>query len=257
MTFVPGGTRQKFQLVGKKVDDVALGAIIKHSLDWNLTRECVLGSGTRTGNLLATIFSGLAAPVWRPPSKSRTRSLSDKFKWNRGRSGFQLRLSDGIFEEIHEAPDPCTKISRNLEEIPSLESIFSFSEIKPVLPGVTEAPNWKSMGQHCEMMAKTWKISRTEQDELSLASHQNGIRAYESGFYRISLQLMKVLQQDGFLRKDTSMERLAKLKPAFDFSGAGTLTAGKFESVDGWSFGRSFSIGRWSQKKKLAHTGLF
>ena len=82
------------------------------------------------------------------------------------------------------------------------------------------------MGQHCEQMAKRWSISREAQDELALASHKNGDAAYEAGFYDDLILEFKGVKRDGLLRGDTSIEKLSKLKTAFDRSSEGTLTAG-------------------------------
>jgi len=82
------------------------------------------------------------------------------------------------------------------------------------------------MGQHCEKMVQEWNITRQAQDELALKSHQNGVAAYEQGFYNDLVFEFKGLKRDGILRADTSLEKLAKLKTAFDFTDKGTLTAG-------------------------------
>src|SRR5262249_9229099 len=84
-----------------------------------------------------------------------------------------------------------------------------------------------SMGEHTEDMAKTWNIGRREQDELALQSHQRAIAARDRGFFADVIIPVDGIAQDHFPRRDTSMEKLAKLKPAFDrSSGRGTLTAG-------------------------------
>ena len=75
-------------------------------------------------------------------------------------------------------------------------------------------------------MVKEWKISRLEQDELAMLSHQHAARAYQEGFYDDLVTPLHGLKRDGILRPDTNLEKLAKLKNAFDFTAAGTLTAG-------------------------------
>jgi acetyl-CoA C-acetyltransferase len=83
-----------------------------------------------------------------------------------------------------------------------------------------------SMGDHCERMAKEWKISREDQDQLALASHQKAAAAYARGFFKDLVVPFRSLERDGFLRPDSTLEKLAALKPAFDKSPSGTLTAG-------------------------------
>jgi len=104
---------------------------------------------------------------------------------------------------------------------------FSLSEIKPEFPGVAEPRTGKSMGQHCELMAREWQISRAAQDELAAQSHHKAAAAYERGFYNDLVVPFRGVERDNNLRPDTSIEKLAALKPAFDrVSGNGTLTAG-------------------------------
>jgi acetyl-CoA C-acetyltransferase len=101
------------------------------------------------------------------------------------------------------------------------------SDIRLFIPEVKNRVTGRSMGEHTEDMAKTWNISRAEQDELALQSHQRAIAAQERGFFSDLIIPLDGVTQDHFPRRDTSMEKLARLKPAFDrISGRGTLTAG-------------------------------
>jgi acetyl-CoA C-acetyltransferase len=86
------------------------------------------------------------------------------------------------------------------------------------------------MGEHCELMAKEWNITREEQDELAYQSHQNGAKAYASGFYQDMVQAFAGVDKDDILRPDTSLEKLSKLRPAFDKKD-GTLTAGNSSAM--------------------------
>jgi acetyl-CoA C-acetyltransferase len=108
---------------------------------------------------------------------------------------------------------------------------FRLSDLKPVPPAVVEPRTGKSMGEHCELMVKEWKISRQEQDELALASHLNAAKAYKDGFYADLVFPFLGKSTDGIMRGDTTLEKLAKLKPAFDRSEKGTLTAGNSSSL--------------------------
>ena len=82
------------------------------------------------------------------------------------------------------------------------------------------------MGEHCEKMVQEWEISRAAQDALALKSHLNATAAYAEGFYDDLVFTYQDLDADTIPRKDTSLDKLAKLKPAFEFTGKGTLTAG-------------------------------
>jgi acetyl-CoA C-acetyltransferase len=98
--------------------------------------------------------------------------------------------------------------------------------LRPVLPGVAEPRTGLSMGESAELMVKTWSISRADQDQLALESHQKAVAAYAGGFYADLVRGYLGLTQDNNIRGDSSLDKLAKLRPAFDVSGAGTLTAG-------------------------------
>jgi acetyl-CoA C-acetyltransferase len=101
------------------------------------------------------------------------------------------------------------------------------SDIRLHVPEVKNRVTGKSMGEHTEDMAKNWNIGRREQDELALESHQRAVAAQDRGFFADLIVALDGVGKDHFPRRDTSMEKLAKLKPAFDKkSGRGTLTAG-------------------------------
>ncbi len=215
----------KYKLGGKLLGDVALGAVMTSSLDWNLTREVVLGTdldlrtpgfnvqkacGTslETVNLIALkiatgqIESGIAGgsdtnsdlPVMVK------RSLAWKLIAINNSKSFSERLG-GIFK-------------------------IGLKDLSPVFPDIVEPRTGKSMGQHTELMVKQWQISRAEQDQLALESHQKASKAYKEGFYDDLIVPFKGATRDTIVREDTSLDKLGKLKPAFDKTGAGTLTAG-------------------------------
>ena len=101
------------------------------------------------------------------------------------------------------------------------------SDIRLFIPRVQNRVTGRSMGEHTEDMAKTWNVSRLEQDELALESHKRAVAAQDRGFFSDLIIPVDGTARDHFPRRDTSMEKLARLKPAFDpISGRGTLTAG-------------------------------
>lgn len=215
----------KFNLDGKIIGDVAAGAIMNSSLDWNLTRECVLGTtldphtpgytlqracGTSLEAALQIALkisnyqmeTGIAAGV------DTNSDLPIMFRRTFARKILELYKSKSLSEKI------------------KILSTLRYSDLKPEFPVVVEPRTGLSMGEHCEKMVQEWHISQKEQDELSLISHQNSIKAYDEQFYDdLVFEYMK-LTRDGTLRPDTSLEKLSKLKPAFNFTGNGTITAG-------------------------------
>jgi acetyl-CoA C-acetyltransferase len=101
------------------------------------------------------------------------------------------------------------------------------SDIRLYVPKIQNRVTGRSMGEHCEDMAKTWAVSRREQDEWALLSHRRAVAAQDRGFFSDLVLSVDGLAKDEFPRRDTSLEKLAKLKPAFDRgSGRGTITAG-------------------------------
>src|SRR3546814_3857956 len=104
---------------------------------------------------------------------------------------------------------------------------FHFRELKPEFPGVAEPRTGKSMGDHCEDMAKEWNIARDSQDELAVASHHKLAAAHDRGFFDDLVVSFRGVARDNLLRSDPSIEKLATIHPAFDkASGPGPLTAG-------------------------------
>jgi acetyl-CoA C-acetyltransferase len=99
-------------------------------------------------------------------------------------------------------------------------------DFKPAYPGIVEPRTGMSMGQHTEKMVKDWGIGRSEQDELAYESHLKAAKAYQEGFYNDLVATFKNVSRDTIVRGDTTPDKLAKLKPAFDKSDLGTLTAG-------------------------------
>jgi len=135
---------------------------------------------------------------------------------------------------------------------------FSFSELKPSFPGVAEPRTGMSMGEHCERMAKEWKVSREDQDKLALASHLKAAAAYERGFFKDLVVPFRGLERDGFLRPDSSLEKLAALKPAFDkTSGQGTLTAGNSTGLSDGASAVLLASEKWAEARGIKPQAYF
>lgn len=215
----------KFSLKGTTLGDVALGTVFYHPSNWNLAREAVLRSG------LSLETPGLG--VQRACATSLDAVISVAHKIASGR--MECAIAGGAESMSNVAVYYNPNLSRRLVKTVQAKNLkdrltawkgLKLSDLKPMSPPAVEPSTGKSMGAHCEMMAKEWKISREEQDALSLKSHQNGAAAYRSGFYKDLVTSFEGVQWDNNLREDSSLEKLKKLKPAFDRSSAGTLTAG-------------------------------
>ncbi len=111
-------------------------------------------------------------------------------------------------------------------------SELRFADVKLHIPAVKNRATGKSMGEHCEEMAKQWNIARADQDRVALQSHQRSVKAMADGFFDDLVIPVEGMAKDGLPRADTSAEKLATLKPAFDrTSGKGTLTAGNSSAL--------------------------
>jgi acetyl-CoA C-acetyltransferase len=111
-------------------------------------------------------------------------------------------------------------------------SELRFADVKLHIPAVKNRATGKSMGEHCEEMAKQWNIARADQDRVALQSHQRSVKAMAEGFFDDLVIPVEGMAKDGLPRADTSAEKLATLKPAFDrTSGKGTLTAGNSSAL--------------------------
>lgn len=114
------------------------------------------------------------------------------------------------------------------------------------------------MGQSCEVMAKTWNVTREEQDQIAFESHQKAAKAYEENFYLDLVTSFKGTNHDGIVRGDTAVEKLAKLRPAFDKkSGKGTLTAGNSTALTDGAAAVLYGSEEWAEKNNLEVLAYF
>ncbi len=218
------GLVDHYQLKGKLIDDTALGALMNSSADWNLARECILSTELHPNSPAYNVQRACGTSletVWQIGMKAHTGAI------DLGIAGGVDTNSDLPIEVSNELQRIFLDLNKakTLGDRLKILSRASLKSLKPKAPTVNEPRTLLSMGEHCEKMVKEWKISREEQDEIALASHRNGAKAYDSGFFEDLIQPFQGFKKDGTLRGDTSIEKLAKLKPAFDFK-AGTLTAG-------------------------------
>jgi acetyl-CoA C-acetyltransferase len=225
MTAVLRALVARFGLEGQKLGDVSLGAVIKHSRDFNLARESTLSSGlapeTPAFDIQRACGTSLSASILIG-SKVATGLI------DAGIAGGTDSISDMpiVYPDAYRALLLESARGRTLGARLKPWLKLRPSHFKPALPGVSEPRTHLSMGESMEITAKEWQISRQEQDELALASHRNAANAYAEGFYDDLLVEFQGVKRDNNVRTDTSLEQLAKLKPVFDRSGAGTLTAG-------------------------------
>jgi acetyl-CoA C-acetyltransferase len=241
---------ERFGLQGQRLDDVAAGAVMKHSSQWNLTRESVLGSG------LAAETPGLDLQRACGTSLEAAILLGNKIALG--------QIECAIAAGVDTVSDPPVVYPKSFQQL-LLRSYRgkSFGErvapwfglrpknLRPVLPGIAEPRTGLSMGESTELMVKTWGIGRAEQDQLALESHQKAAAAYASGFYKDLVCEYLGVSQDNNIRRDTSLEKLANLKPVFDTSGAGTLTAGNSTPMTDGASAVLLATEAWARERNL------
>jgi acetyl-CoA C-acetyltransferase len=244
------GVVDRYKLQGVRLGDVIAGAVIKHSKDFNLVRECVLSSG------LDPQTPG--ADVQRACGTSLTAAIDIGNKIALG------QIEAGIAGGVDTISDPPVVYPRAYQQL-LLKSYRARSfgqrigpffgirpkHFKPVMPGVVEPRTGLSMGQSTEIMAKAWKISRESQDQLAYESHIKAAAAWKEGFFNDLVVEYQGLKADNNIRADTTPEKLAKLKPTFDFTGAGTLTAGNSTPLTDGASAVLLASEEWVKKRNL------
>jgi acetyl-CoA C-acetyltransferase len=241
---------QKFRLQNKIMGDVALGALIKSSTDWNLARESVLGSGLHPDTPAYGVQRACGT------SLETTMQIALKIAANQidvGIAGGTDTNSDLPIMLPREVAWKLLDVRNSKTFGQRMKTFLKFGmkDLRLHFPGVTEPRTGLSMGDHCEKMVKEWGISQREQDELALKSHQNAAAAYSSGFYDDLVFEFNKLKKDPLVRADTTLEKLSKLKPAFDKSAAGTLTAGNSTPLTDGAAAVLLSTDEYAQKNNL------
>ncbi|MDA8792156.1 acetyl-CoA C-acetyltransferase [Bacteriovoracaceae bacterium] len=216
---------RELNLEGKEVGEVVLGAVNKHAYDFALAREVVMDSAlsphTPATDIQKACGTSLEAAV----------IIANKIALGQIECGIAGGIdtnSDVPIEFKKSFSDRLLKIAAAKTPMQKLLSLKGFSprELVPKLPAIKEPRTGKSMGESCEEMAKTWKVSRESQDQLAFNSQNKAAQSYDSNWHNDLVVEFKGAKKDGTIRQ-TSMEKLAKLSPAFDRkSGNGTLTAG-------------------------------
>ena len=240
---------ERFSLQGVELGEVTAGAVLKHSSQWNLTRECVLSSGlaptTPAHDLQRACGTSLEAAI----------SIGNKIALG--------QIEAGIAGGVDTASDAPSVYPRAYQQMllasfraktlgarlaPWLK--FRPGFLKPVAPSVVEPRTGLSMGQSTELMARSFAIARADQDQLAFESHQKAAQAYDAGFFNDLLVEFRGLKADNTLRRETSLEQLARLRPAFDRE-HGTLTAGNSTAMTDGAASVLLASEAWARSRDL------
>lgn len=248
---------EAYGLTGETLGEVVAGAVIKHSSDWNFTREVALRSG------LSAHTPGYDVVQACGTSLEACIAVGNKIALGQidaGIAGGTDTNSDLPFVFSRHFSHIMLAANREKTFAGKIKQFLKLRphDLKPITPGVVEPLTGLSMGESCEKMVKDWGISREAQDELAFQSHKNGAKAVAEGFYDDLIVPFNGLTKDNNVRADTSLEKLAKLPPAFDRkSGKGTLTAGNSSALTDGASCVLLASEEWAKSHKLPVLAYF
>ena len=244
------GLVDRFGLQGEHIDEVVGGAVVTHSRDFNLAREAVLSSKLAPSTPGVTLIQACGT--------SLQSALMSAAKIASGEIESAISLGS---DTTSDAPIVFSKkFSKRLVELGQQKGVLdkmkvfkglSPSELAPQPPSVAEPRTGLSMGQHCELMAQEWQIPRAEQDKFAYESHKKAAAAYESGYMDDLIVPCAGVYRDNNLRADITLEKLATLKPAFEKSERGTLTAGNSTPLTDGAATALLASEDWAAKHNL------
>ncbi len=249
LTAALNGLVGRYRLGGELLGEVVAGAVIKHSRDFNLTRESALSTEldprTPCYDIQQACGTGLQA-LFAVANKIALGQIEVGIAGGTDTtSDAPIGVSEGlrkILLDVNRAKTPADRLKHLARIRPK--------DLMPLIPTNSEPRTGLSMGGHTEITAKEWGIGRKEQDELALASQKNLAKAYDEGFMSDLVTPFGGLERDNILRADTSLEKLSSLKPAFDKDG-GTLTAGNSSALTDGASAVLLASEEWAKKKGL------
>lgn len=252
LTTVFDGLAARYGLADRQVGEVAAGAVLKHSKDFNLTREAVLGSAlastTPAYDVQQACATGLET-VWGLSNKIRLGQMDSAVAGGvDSASDAPIVVSEGLRRGLLKAARAKT-LKQRLAALSALRP----GDIKPTAPSTGEPRTGLSMGEHQAITTADWGITREEQDELALASHKNLAAAYDRGFFDDLVTGYRGLSKDNNLRPDSSLEKLGKLNPAFgrNLSEDATMTAGNSTPLTDGASAVLLGSEEWAAENRL------
>jgi len=252
LTATLDGLVARFGLAGTRMGEVVAGAVLKHSRDYNLTRECVLGSSldphTPAYDIQQACGTGLEAAIL----------VANKIALGQidcGIAGGVDTTSDaplGVNEQMRRTLLELNRQRSLGGRLKTATKLRPTQAFKPDVPRNVEPRTGLSMGEHAALTALDWHVDRQAQDELALASHQHLAAAYEAGFFDDLTTPYLGLTRDQNLRPDTTLEKLAALKPVFGTRGENpTMTAGNSSALSDGASVVLLASEEWAASRNL------
>ena len=250
LTAALDGLIARFNLQDETLGEVVAGAVLKHSRDFNLTRECVLGSALNP-----------ATPAYDVQQACDTGIEAAVLVANKIALG---QIESGIAGGVDTTSDPPIAIDDDLRRLmlelrrakSNTARIALLAKLRPDLIGLDVPRNAEprtglSMGEHTALTAREWNVSREEQDELTAASHKHLAAAYDRGFMDDLVTPYLGLTRDQNLRPDSNVEKLAKLKPVFGKGDSATMTAGNSTPLSDGASAVLLASDEWAAERGL------
>lgn len=256
-TAVLDGLAARFGIEGERIGEVASGAVLKHSRDFNLTRESVLGSKlapeTAAVDLQQACGTGLQAATY----------IANKIalgQLDSGIAGGTDTTSDApiaLGEKLRKVLLEANRAKTNIDRVKAFAKLRP-ADVIPNIPANVEPRTKLSMGEHAALTAQEWGITREAQDELAAASHQKLGAAYEAGWFEDQITPFRGLEKDNNLRPGSTVEKLATLKPVFGVKGENpTMTAGNSTPLTDGASAVLFASEEWAAAKNLPVLAYF
>jgi acetyl-CoA C-acetyltransferase len=251
-----GGLVDRFGLSGERLGAVIGGAVLKHSRDFNLMRECVLGSAlssyTPAFDLQQACGTGLQAAIAAADGVASGRYEVAAAGGVDTTSDAPIGLGDNLRRTL-------LGLRRSKSNVDRLKLVGKLpASLGVEIPVNSEPRTGLSMGEHQAITAKQLGIKRVDQDELAAASHRNMAAAYDRGFFDDLVTPFLGLYRDDNLRPDSSAEKLAKLKPVFGVkAGDATMTAGNSTPLTDGASVALLSTEEWAAEHSLTPLAYF
>src|SRR3954462_2628772 len=248
LTAALDGLAERYGLEGERLGEVVAGAVLKHSRDFNLARESVLGSKlapeTPAIDIQQACGTGLQAAI----------EVANKIAlgtYDVGIAGGTDTTSDApiaVGEGLRKVLLQANRAKDLKGRLAALAKVRP-GDLVPAIPQNGEPRTRLSMGEHAALTAVEWKIGREEQDELAAASHRHLAAAYDAGFLDDQLTAFRGLERDQNLRPDSTVEKLATLEPVFGRGAAATMTAGNSTPLPGGASTVLLASGEWAAER--------
>ncbi|MFC6705322.1 acetyl-CoA C-acetyltransferase [Flexivirga alba] len=256
LTAAIDGLVSRYGLAGERLGEVAAGAVLKHSRDFNLTRESVLGSHlsptTPAYDVQQACGTGLEATILTANKIALGQIDSAIAGGSDTTSDAPLAVNDSLrrtLMKVNYAKTPQQRISALAKIRPG--------QLAPDQPSNGEPRTGLSMGEHQAITTKEWGITREAQDELTARSHHNLAAAYERGFFDDLLTPYLGVTKDNNLRPDSTPEKLAKLKPVFGKGEGATMTAGNSTPLTDGASAVLLGSREWADEHRITPLARF